>query len=32
MISCSMSHSLMGALWDWRTKTSQPRTDSENRT
>jgi len=28
MISCSMIHSLTGAVWLWITKASQPRTDS----
>ena len=32
MISCSISHWLMGAVWDWMTKASQPRTDSSKRT
>ncbi len=32
MISCSMSQVLIGAVWLWTTKASQPRTDSSNRT
>ena len=28
MIRCSMIHSLIGAVWLWITKASQPRTDS----
>lgn len=27
MMSCSMIHVLMGAVWDWMTKQSAPRTD-----
>ena len=32
MIRCSMIHSLIGAVWLWITKASQPRTDSSKRT
>ena len=32
MISCSMIHSLIGDVWLCRTNTSQPRTESRNRT
>ncbi len=32
MISCSMIHLLIGAVWLCSTKASQPRTDSSNRT
>ena len=32
MISCSMIHRLIGAVWLCSTKASQPRTDSRNRT
>ena len=32
MMSCSMSHWLMGAGWDWMRKASAPRTDSPKRT
>jgi hypothetical protein len=28
MISCSMIHWLIGAVWLWMTKASEPRTDS----
>ena len=28
MMSCSMIHSLIGDVWLWMTKASQPRTDS----
>ena len=28
MISCSMIHWLIGAVWLWMTKASDPRTDS----
>jgi len=30
MMSCSIMASFTGALWDWITKASQPRTDSWN--
>src|ERR1044072_394394 len=32
MISCSITHWLMGAQWLWMTNASHPRTDSSNRT
>ncbi len=32
MISCSMIHLLIGAVWLCSTNASQPRTDSSNRT
>lgn len=32
MMSCSMTHWLMGAVWLWITKQSAPRTDSSKRT
>ncbi len=31
MMSCSMSHSLMGDVCDWITNASDPRTLSSNR-